>query len=430
MNVLVIGSGGREHALAWKIAQSERVSKVFVSPGNGGTAIEEKCENIDIKADDFENLIKFVKENNVALTVVGPEDPLAKGVVDEFEKENLRIFGPNKDAAQLEASKKFAKEIMIAANIPTAFYKDFDNFEDAKKFVEEKGTPIVIKADGLAAGKGVTVAQTSEEAINALKDIFVENIFGSAGNIVVIEEFLKGEEASYLAFSDGKNILPLASSQDHKPAYDNDKGPNTGGMGAYSPAPVVTEEIFNFATEKIAYPLINEMKKRGIEFKGIIYAGLMITDEGVKVLEFNARMGDPETQPVLMKMKSDIVPVIEAAIDGKLDEINLEWYDEATVCVVMASGGYPKSYEKGHIITGIEEADKIEGIKVFHAGTSFKDGKLINIGGRVLGVTAKHKDLEQAIKNAYEAVNRINWKDAFFRKDIGQKALKRINREN
>ena len=430
MKVLVIGSGGREHAFAWKIAQSNKVEKVYVAPGNGGTDNENKCENLNIKADDFKNLIDFVRNNDVDLTVVGPEDPLAKGIVDEFEKEGLKIFGPNKKAAQLEASKKFAKEVMISANIPTAFYKDFDNFDDAKEFIEEKGAPIVVKADGLAAGKGVTVAQTEQEAIDAIKEIFIDNVFGEAGNTVVIEEFLKGEEASYLAFSDGENILPLASSQDHKPAYNNDTGPNTGGMGAYSPAPVVTDEIFNFTTEKIAYPLIREMKKRGIIFKGIIYAGLMITDDGVKVLEFNVRMGDPETQPVLMKMKSDIVPIIEAAIEGKLNEIDIEWYDESTVCVVMASGGYPKSYEKGFEITGIDEADEMKGVKVFHAGTAYKNGKLVNSGGRVLGVTAKHKDLETAIQKAYEAVKKINWKNAFYRTDIGQKALKRIKGEN
>ncbi len=426
MNVLVIGSGGREHAFAWKIAQSNLVDKVYVAPGNGGTANEVKCENLNIAVNDFDALIDFVKNNKIDLTVVGPEDPLAAGIVDAFEKEGLKIFGPNKDAAQLEASKAFAKEIMIAADIPTAFYKKFDNFEDSEKYIYEKSAPIVVKADGLAAGKGVTVAMTKDEAINALKEIFIDDIFGKAGSTVVIEEFLKGEEASYLAFSDGETVLPLASSQDHKPAYDGDKGPNTGGMGAYSPAPVVTDEIFNFATEKIAYPLIKEMKKRGIVFKGIIYAGLMITDDGVKVLEFNARMGDPETQPVLMRMKSDIIPVIEAAIDGKLNEIKLEWYDEATVCVVMASGGYPKSYEKGYEITGIEDAEKSENIKVFHAGTKIENGKLINSGGRVLGVTARHKDLKVAIQDAYKAVEKINWKDVFYRKDIGKKALDRI----
>jgi phosphoribosylamine--glycine ligase len=426
MNVLVIGSGGREHAFAWKIAQSNLVDKVYVAPGNGGTANEVKCENLNIAVNDFDALIDFVKNNKIDLTVVGPEDPLAAGIVDAFEKEGLKIFGPNKDAAQLEASKAFAKEIMIAAGIPTAFYKKFDNFEDSEKYIYEKGAPIVVKADGLAAGKGVTVAMTKDEAINALKEIFIDDIFGKAGSTVVIEEFLKGEEASYLAFSDGETVLPLASSQDHKPAYDGDKGPNTGGMGAYSPAPVVTDEIFNFATEKIAYPLIKEMKKRGIVFKGIIYAGLMITDDGVKVLEFNARMGDPETQPVLMRMKSDIIPVIEAAIDGKLNEIKLEWYDEATVCVVMASGGYPKSYEKGYEITGIEDAEKSENIKVFHAGTKIENGKLINSGGRVLGITARHKDLKVAIQDAYKAVEKINWKDVFYRKDIGKKALDRI----
>lgn len=425
MNVLVIGSGGREHTLAWKIAQSEKVKNVYVAPGNGGTATENKCTNIDIDVNDFAELIRFVKGHNVHLTVVGPEDPLAGGIVDIFEAEGLRIFGPNKDAAQLEASKAFAKEIMIAANIPTAFYKKFDSFEDAKIFVEEKGAPIVVKADGLAAGKGVTVAFSVDEAISALEEIFHDNAFGDAGKWVIVEEFLKGEEASYLAFSDGETILPLASSQDHKAAYDGDKGPNTGGMGAYSPAPVVTDEIFNYATEKVAYPLIKEMKKRGIIFKGIIYAGLMISDTGINVLEFNARMGDPETQPVLMKLKSDIVPVIEAAIDGKLNTIKLEWHDEATVCVVMASGGYPKQYKKGYSICCIDEAETIEGVKVFHAGTKLVKGEIVNTGGRVLGVTARHANLATAIENAYKAVDKIHWEAAFFRKDIGQKALNR-----
>ncbi|XOB64851.1 phosphoribosylamine--glycine ligase [Deferribacteres bacterium DY0037] len=428
MKILVIGGGGREHALCWKIAQSPLVAKIYAAPGNGGTDLEDKTINIDIKATDIEKLVEFAKTEKIDLTVVGPEDPLAMGIVNAFEKEGLRAFGPNADAAQLEASKAFAKEIMIDAGIPTAAYGEFTDLAAAKAYVEKHGAPIVVKADGLAAGKGVTVAKTSEEAIAALEEIFVDNAFGEAGSKVVIEEFLDGEEASYLAFTDGITVLPMVSSQDHKPAYDNDTGPNTGGMGAYSPAPVVTDELFNFATENIAYPLIRTMSDKGITFKGIIYAGLMVTKNGVKVLEFNARFGDPETQPVLSRLKSDIVPVFLACTDQTLDKVEIEWDENPTVCVVMASGGYPKSYEKGYEITGIADADKLEGVKVFHAGTETKNGKTVNTGGRVLGVTACGKGLEQAIGLAYEAVEKISWKDVHYRKDIGAKALKRMKK--
>lgn len=427
MKVLVVGSGGREHALSWKIAQSNLVEKVFVAPGNAGTALEEKCENLDINTNDFDSLISFAKNDKIDLTVVGPEDPLAKGIVDEFEKNGLKIFGPKKEAAMVEASKAFAKEIMFSAGIPTAEYKEFSEFDAAKKYIEEKGAPIVVKADGLAAGKGVTVAKTVEEAISALKEIFIDKVFGKSGEKVVIEEFLEGEEASYLAFTDGKHVLPLVSSQDHKPVYDNDEGPNTGGMGAYSPAPVVTDEIFRFTTENIAKPLINELNRRGVVYKGIVYAGLMITKDGPKVLEFNCRLGDPETQPVLYKMKSDIVPIILSAIDGNLSDVNVEWYDDATICVVLASGGYPKSYKKGYEITGIEDAEKLENIKVFHAGTKLENSKILTNGGRVLGVTCRAKDLKTAIDNVYKAVEKINFKDMHYRKDIGAKALRRLS---
>lgn len=426
MKILVVGGGGREHAISWKLAQNENVEKIFAAPGNGGTAVEPKCENLNIKATDIDALVKFAKSEDIALTVVGPEDPLALGIVDAFEKAGLRAFGPNGAAAQLEASKAFAKDVMIKAGIPTAFYKEFTSFEPAKAFVEEHGAPIVVKADGLAAGKGVTVAFTEQEAIDALKEIFLDNIFGEAGNRVVIEEFLDGEEASYLAFTDGKTVSPMVSSQDHKAIYDGDKGPNTGGMGAYSPAPVVTDEIFNYATENIAYPLINEMAKRGITYKGIIYAGLMVTKDGVKVLEFNCRFGDPETQPVLSRLNSDLAEIFEACIDGTLDKVKTDWSSDPTVCVVIASGGYPKDYEKGFEITGISEADKIDGIKVFHAGTDLKDGKIINTGGRVLGVTARGTELETTIKKAYEAVSKISFKDMYNRTDIGAKALRRL----
>lgn len=426
MKVLVVGGGGREHALCWKIAQSPLVEKIYAAPGNGGTDLEEKTENIDIKATDIEKLVAFAKNEKIDLTVVGPEDPLSMGIVDAFEKEGLKAFGPNADAAQLEASKAFAKEIMVDAGIPTAAYGEFTDIAHAKEYVEKHGAPIVVKADGLAAGKGVTVARTVDEAMEALNEIFLNNAFGDAGSKVVIEEFLDGEEASYLAFTDGVTVLPMVSSQDHKPAYDNDEGPNTGGMGAYSPAPVMTDKLFQFATDKIAYPLIKTMAAKGITFKGIIYAGLMITENGPKVLEFNARFGDPETQPVLSRLKSDIVPVFLSCIDQTLSKAETEWSENPTVCVVMASGGYPKDYRKGYAIDGIAEADKLDGVKVFHAGTATKDGKTVNTGGRVLGVTARGENLTETIKLAYEAVEKIHWTDVHYRKDIGAKALKRL----
>ncbi|PLX70056.1 MAG: phosphoribosylamine--glycine ligase [Denitrovibrio sp.] len=427
MKILVVGGGGREHALCWKIAQSPLVAKIYAAPGNGGTDLEDKTVNVDISATDIDKLLAFAKTEKIDLTVVGPEDPLSMGIVDAFEAEGLKAFGPNGDAAQLEASKAFAKEIMISAGIPTAAYGEFTELAPAKAYVMKQGAPIVVKADGLAAGKGVTVAKTVDEAMSALDEIFLDNAFGEAGSKVVIEEFLDGEEASYLAFTDGVTVLPMVSSQDHKPAYNNDEGPNTGGMGAYSPAPVVTDELFQYATEKIAYPLIQTMAAQGITFKGIIYAGLMVTKNGTKVLEFNARFGDPETQPVLSRLKSDIVPVFLACTDQTLDKVEIEWDENPTVCVVMASGGYPKSYEKGYAIEGIAEADKLEGVKVFHAGTATVDGKTVNTGGRVLGVTACGEGLEETIKLAYEAVEKISWKDLHFRTDIGAKALKRLS---
>lgn len=429
MKILVIGSGGREHALCWKIAQSPLVAKIYAAPGNGGTHLEKKTENIDIQATDIKKLLDFALAEKIDLTVVGPEDPLANGIVDIFEENGLRVFGPCKAAAQLEASKAFAKDIMIKAGIPTAAYGEFTDYDSAKAYVDKHGAPIVIKADGLAAGKGVTVAQSVDEAVNALKEIFMDNVFGEAGSKVVIEEFLLGEEASYLAFTDGKTVLPMVTSQDHKAVYDGDKGPNTGGMGAYSPAPVVSPELFDRVTKKIAYPLIKTMAKDGIVFKGIIYAGLMIHNGEPKVLEFNARFGDPETQPVLSRLASDIVPVFLACTDQTLDKVEIKWSNNPTVCVVMASGGYPKSYKKGYEITGIADADKIDGVKVFHAGTADKDGKTVNTGGRVLGVTAIGNTLEETIKKAYEAVAKISWQDVHFRKDIGAKALRRIKGE-
>lgn len=426
MKVLLIGSGGREHAIAWKLSQDNRIEKIFCAPGNGGTALENKCENVEIKTNDFDTLAKFAKSQNVYMTVVGPEDPLAEGIVDFFEKENLKIFGPQKEAARIEASKSFCKEVMVKAGIPTAFYETFSDFESAKNFVIQKGAPIVVKADGLAAGKGVTVANTIEEAIAALKEIFIDKLFGSAGNSVVIEEFLKGEEASFLAFTDGETVVPMVSSQDHKAVFDGDKGPNTGGMGAYSPAPVMTEELYNYSLNKIAYPLVNELKRRGITYKGVIYAGLMIDGSDVKVLEFNCRFGDPETQPILSRLDSDLLDIFDGCIEEGLNQTKIKWSKEPAVCVVMASGGYPKDYQKGHEIAGITDAESLKGVKVFHAGTTLKDDKILTNGGRVLGVTARGKDLKETIDIVYKAVRKIHFEDVHFRKDIAQKALRRV----
>ncbi|MGC8768225.1 phosphoribosylamine--glycine ligase [Calditerrivibrio sp.] len=426
MKVLVIGSGGREHAIAWKLSESPKVSKVYCAPGNGGTANEKKCENVDIKPLDFERLANFVKENDVYFTIVGPEEPLAKGVSDYFEKRGLKIFGPKKDGAFLEASKAFAKEIMVSAGIPTAYHREFDNFEEALKFLKEKGVPIVIKADGLAAGKGVTVAHNFEDAENALKEIFIDKLFGEAGNRVVIEEFLTGEEASFIAITDGNNILPFASSQDHKTVYDNDTGPNTGGMGAYSPAPIVDQSVYEKVMNKVMYPLLNELQKRKIDYKGFIYAGLMIDNGEPKVLEFNCRLGDPETQPLLFRMKSDFFELIDCAINGDLDEFDITWYDEYSVGVVMASGGYPKEYEKGFKITGLESVSS--DVKVFHAGTKFQNGEFITDGGRVLCVTARAADLKTAIDKVYKEVSKINFNKCHYRRDIGLKGLIKNNR--
>jgi len=422
MKVLVVGSGGREHAIAWKLAQSSKVTKVYCAPGNGGTFKENKCENINIKPLEFDKLVDFVKNNDIYFTVVGPEEPLAKGISDVFEREGLKIFGPKKDGALLEASKAFAKEIMVSAGIPTAYYREFDNYNDAISFVKEKGVPIVIKADGLAAGKGVTVAFEDSQAENALKEIFVDKVFGSAGNKVVIEEFLKGEEASFIAVTDGDTILPFASSQDHKTVYDDDKGPNTGGMGAYSPAPVVNQFVFERVMNEVMHPLLKELKKREIDYKGFIYAGLMIEDDVPKVLEFNCRLGDPETQPLLLRMKSDLFELIDAAISGNLNKSSIEWYDGYSIGVVMVSGGYPKEYKKGFEITGLEKVS--DDVKVFHAGTKFENGKYLTDGGRVLCVTGRSKDLKSAIEKVYKEIEKINFHNCHYRKDIGKKGLR------
>lgn len=423
MKILVIGSGGREHAIAWKLSQDDRVEKIYAAPGNGGTACENKCENINIKADDFQGLIKFVKENNIELTVVGPEDPLSKGIVDTFEKEGLLIFGPNKAAAMMEASKAFAKDVMKSADIATADYAEFTNYDDAAEYVKKKGAPIVVKADGLAAGKGVTVALSVDEALNALKEIFIDKVFGAANNIVVIEDFMEGEEATYLAVTDGEKIIPLSVSQDHKRVYDDDKGPNTGGMGAYAPAPVCDSKKMDYVTNHIAYPMIKELKKRGITYKGVIYAGLMINGESIKVVEFNCRFGDPECQVVLSRIENGFLDALVASAKGSLGDINIINKNMTAACVILISGGYPKEYKSGYEITGISNADGIDNIKVFHAGTKLENGKLLTNGGRVLCVTAIGNDLKAAIDKAYEGVAKISFKDMAYRKDIGKKGL-------
>lgn len=426
MKILVIGSGGREHAIAWKLSQDNRVEKIYVAPGNGGTACEEKCENINIKAGEITKLIEFVKTNKIDLTVVGPEDPLSQGIVDDFEKEGLLIFGPNKAAAQMEASKAFAKDVMKKAGIATADYEKFSNCDDALEYIRKKSAPVVVKADGLAAGKGVTVAFSIEEAEKAVKEIFIDKVFGEANSTIVIEDFMEGEEATYLAITDGENIIPLSVSQDHKRVYDNDGGPNTGGMGAYTPAPICNDEKLARVTNEIAKPMIDELKKRGIIYKGVIYAGLMINGESIKVVEFNARFGDPECQVVLSRIESGFLDALLGAAKGNLTGINIINKNMTATCVIMISGGYPKDYKSGYEITGINEADKIENIKVFHAGTRAENGKILTSGGRVLCVTAIDKDLSSSIEKAYNGVAKISFKDMAYRKDIGKKGLKNL----
>ncbi|WP_457568585.1 phosphoribosylamine--glycine ligase [Desulfurobacterium sp.] len=422
MKVLIIGSGGREHAITWKISRSNRVKKIFAIPGNPGIAQIAECVKININ--DIKAIADFAEKEKIDLTVVGPEAPLVAGIVDEFETRGLKIFGPSKEAARLEGSKAFSKEMMKAFGVPTADFKIFDNPEEAKTYIKKKGAPIVVKADGLAAGKGVVVAQTVEEALDAVEKIMVDKVFGNAGNKVVIEECLKGEEASYLVISDGKRYIPLAPAQDHKAVFDGDRGPNTGGMGAYSPAPVLSPELEKEVREKVIEPMLRGMAERGTPFKGILYAGIMITeDKGIQVLEFNVRFGDPEAQVILRRMKTDLVELCEKAIEGNLPE-KIEWDDRTAICVVLASKGYPGRYEKGKEITGIKEAEQIDDVVVFHAGTAIKDGKLVTNGGRVLNVTAMGKDIKEAIENVYEAVNRIYFEGMHYRKDIGAKALK------
>jgi len=423
MKVLVVGSGGREHALAWKISRSDRVEKVYCAPGNGGTA--RMCENVPIGYDRINSLIEFAKKEKIDLTVVGPEAPLVKGIVDRFRAEGLRIFGPDMLAARLEGSKVFAKNIMEQYGIPTADFKVFSEYGAAEDYIKTAGAPIVVKADGLAAGKGVVVAKTVEEACKAAHAILEERVFGEAGNQIIVEDCLEGEEASILVLTDGKNIMLLESSQDHKPVYDGDTGPNTGGMGAYSPAPVVTPEVEDAVVKNILIPVIHGMNVEGCPYAGVLYAGLMIVDNEPYVLEFNVRFGDPEIQPLMVRLKTDLVDLLEATLDGTLDEADIEWNPDAAVCVVMASGGYPGSYETGKPVTGIEKAEKEFSCRVFHAGTEYKDGKFYTSGGRVLGVTATGKEIAEAIENAYRGVKAISFENAHYRTDIGAKALHR-----
>lgn len=422
MRILVVGSGGREHALVWKIAQSKLVAKIFCAPGNGGIAHLAEC--IDIKADDVFGLLEFARKEKIDLTVVGPEVALSLGIVDEFTKAGLKIFGPDKKAANLEASKVFSKELMAKYKVPTADFKVFDNPEEAKKYIDKIGAPCVIKADGLAAGKGVVVAKTIKEAKDAVISIMQDKIFGDAGKKIIIEECLVGQEASILVITDSKNVVALASAQDHKRIFDNDQGANTGGMGAYSPASVVTPNVLVEVMEKIIYRTIDGLAKEGIGYRGVLYAGVMLTKEGPKALEFNVRFGDPETEAILPRLKSDLVEVMLATAEGELIKIkNLSWDARACVCVVCASGGYPGDYAKDREISGLEAAEKLKGIVVFHAGTKKIGDKILTSGGRVLGVTGLGATIEDAINKTYEAVGKINFEGMHFRRDIGAKAL-------
>lgn len=421
MKVLVIGSGGREHALVKKISQSKKLSKLFVAPGNAG--MQDLAEVINIKADEIEKLADFAKENEVDLTIVGPEAPLVKGIVDLFEERNLKIFGPNKKAASLEASKIFTKDLCKKYNIPTADYMVFDDSKKAKRYIDKCNKPQVIKADGLAAGKGVVVAADKEEAKAAIDLMMEEKAFGDAAKKVTIEERLYGEEASILVLCDGEHICPLATSQDHKQIYDEDRGPNTGGMGAYSPAPIIDDGLYEDIMRDIIRPTIYALKEEGINYKGVLYAGLMMTESGPQLLEYNVRFGDPETQAILTRIESDFLVALEAAVDGKLDEVEIKWDERSCICVVIASGGYPGNYEKGIEIKGLKKAGKQKNVIVYHAGTKKENEKIYTNGGRVLGVTALGEDITQAIDRAYKAIEYIHFDKMYYRKDIGHKAV-------
>ncbi len=418
MKILIVGGGGREHALVWKIAQSPSVTQLYCAPGNAGTA--GLATNIDIGAEDIDRLLDFARVEGIDLTVVGPEMPLVAGIVDKFEEQGLRIFGPSAQAAKLEGSKIFSKNLMQKYNIPTAKFRSFSSADDAVRYAEGQG-PVVVKADGLAAGKGVILCENANEARAAIQVIMKDRTFGDAGGRIVIEEWLRGKEVSLLALTDGKTLLPLEGAEDHKAVFDGDSGPNTGGMGAYSPSPIFTSALKQEVLNDIMVPTIRAMEKEGALYKGVLYAGLMITDEGPKTLEFNARMGDPETQPLMMRMQSDLVPLMSACIDGTLDQHHIDWSPQTSVCVVMASGGYPGSYEKGHAIAGLGDADAMEDVTVFHAGTREEDDQVVTNGGRVLGVTALGADVPSAIAKAYAGVEKITWPEAHYRKDIGQR---------
>ena len=418
MKVLIVGSGGREHAIAWKVAKSSKVDKIYCAPGNAGIA--EIAECVDIGAMEFDKLVAFAKEKAIDLTIIGMDDPLVGGVVDEFEKAGLRVFGPRKNAAILEGSKAFSKDLMKKYNIPTAAYETFDSAEKAMQYLETSKYPIVLKADGLALGKGVLICNTKEEAMDGVKTLMLDKQFGQAGNTIVVEEFMTGREVSVLSFVDGNTIKIMTSAQDHKRAKDGDKGLNTGGMGTFSPSPFYTKEVDEFCKKYIYQPSVDAMKAEGREFKGIIFFGLMLTEDGPKVLEYNARFGDPETQVVLPRMKNDIVDVFEACIDGTLDKIDLQFEDNAAVCVVLASDGYPVSYEKGFEIKGLDNFKDKDSYFVFHAGTKLSDGKIVTNGGRVLGVTATGRDLKKARANAYEATKWIDFDNKYMRNDIGK----------
>lgn len=425
MNVLIIGSGGREHALAWKVAQAARVQKVFVAPGNAGTARENNVENVAIDPLDFDKLMAFVEANDVALTIVGPEAPLVAGIVDAFEQRGLRCFGPRKGAAQLEGSKAFTKDFLARHKIPTGAYQNFTEIEPALAYIRERGAPIVVKADGLAAGKGVIVAMTVAEAEDAVRDMLAGNAFGSAGSRVVIEEFLDGEEASFIVMVDGEHVLPMATSQDHKRVGDADTGPNTGGMGAYSPAPVVTDAVFQRAMDEVIYPTVRGMAAEGNAYTGFLYAGLMIMADGSpKVIEYNCRFGDPETQPIMMRLQSDLSALCEAALDKKLDQVDAQWDKRAALGVVLAAGGYPGDYRKGDVIHGLPQ-NETGVVKVFHAGTKLDNGNVVTSGGRVLCVTALGDTVAQAQRLAYAQVDEIEWEGGFCRRDIGYRAIAR-----
>ena len=419
MKVLVVGSGGREHAIVWKLKQSPKADKIYCAPGNAGIAKDAEC--VPIAAMEIDKLVKFAKDEKIDFTIIGMDDPLVAGVVDAFEAEGLKVFGPRKNAAIIEGSKAFSKDLMKKYGIPTAKYETFDNYDEAKAYVLSQSVPVVVKADGLALGKGVLICNTHYEAVAALDEIMVDKKFGASGSKVVIEEFLTGPEVSVLSFCDGKTVVPMVSAQDHKRAFDNDEGLNTGGMGTFSPSRIYTKEINDECMEKIFKPTVAAMAAEGRTFVGILYFGLMLTKDGMKVIEYNARFGDPETQVILPRLKTDMLEIMEACVDTTLDKMNIEWYDNAAVCVVEASGGYPVSYEKGFEITGLDEVAKRDDIVVFHAGTALKDGKFVTNGGRVLGITGIGKDLDEARKIAYEGVDIVNFEKKHFRHDIGIK---------